>query len=194
MKSLEKGDSHYISRKKKRQLSYVLICLITAVIIFIVGYYLNKKSNANIFTILAVLMVLPGAKFFTTLAVLFPYQDAPEEDRQMLMKIRPGEGELLSSLVFTSPEKVMNLDFLWIGDGHVYGCMSSRGDVDKQAKQLVFIQEYLSKGVKNYSDHYHVQIYKQADGMAKAMKSAQPRECTEKERETVKNYLMSLIV
>ncbi len=183
----EKGDRNYISSSRRRGLAATLLFAFIGIIIFVVGYYLNKKSNANIFTILAVLMVLPGAKRLTGAIILFPFQDAKESDEARIKEAMPENSRLLSSVVFTSPEKVMNLDFLWIGDGYVYGCLG------KEKQDLNYMQSYLSKGVHNCADHFQVKLMKDCDALLKAIRAAAGKGCDPEEREAVEEYLLSLI-
>jgi hypothetical protein len=184
----EKGDRTYMSSKRRKELIYTFVFALVGILIFLIGYYLNKKSNANIFTILAVLMVLPGAKMLTGVIVLAPFHDADEKEERAIREIMPEDSLLLSSVVFTSPEKVMNLDFLWIGDGHVYGCLG------KEKQDLNYMQAYLSKGVHNYADHVQVKIVKNTEELKRLVKTAKAKECGEDERKAVKEYILSLIV
>ena len=70
---LEKGSFEYINKKKKRKIIMVIAIIVIALAIFGVGLLLNKMSRANIFTVLAILCVLPWAKQLVALIVLFPY-------------------------------------------------------------------------------------------------------------------------
>lgn len=184
----EKGDRTYMSSKRRNQALYTVLFALIGIVIFVVGYYLNKKSNANVFTILAVLMVLPGAKMLTGVIVLAPFHDADEQIEKEIRELIPSDSLLLSSVVFTSPEKVMNLDFIWIGDGYVYGCPG------KEKQDLRYIQAYLSKGVHNYADQFQIKIVKDEGELKKIIKTAKGRQCRQEEREAVKDYILSLII
>ncbi len=188
MLKIEKGERNYLSTKKRKGIFYTLLFLVIGIIIFLIGYFLNKKSTANIFTILAVLMALPGAKMLTNVIVLMPFHDVSVEDEQKLLLLLPEHSELLSSVVFTSTEKVMNLDFIWVWDGYVYGCLG------KKDQDLAYMQGYLSKGIHNYVDHYQVKLFEDQNAFKKAIKMATAKGCTKEEREQVMEYLLSLII
>ena len=69
-------------------------------------------SNRNIFTVVAVLFALPGAKFLVAFIVAFPYHTV---GKNSMTKSKPhhfGGMELYTDLVITSSEKVMSLDFV----------------------------------------------------------------------------------
>ena len=82
---LEKGSFEYIKKKKKRKIIMVVAIIVIAAAIFGIGLLLNKMSRANIFTVLAILCVLPWAKQLVALIVLFPYHSVSRESM-----IRPG--------------------------------------------------------------------------------------------------------
>lgn len=187
-KKEEKGSRRYLLTKKQQGIFYTLLCLLIGVAIYFTGYFLNKKSNANIFTILAMLMALPGAKMLTNVIVLFPFHTVSEEREQKMQTVIPEGSRLLTGVVFTSPEKIMNLDFLWLGDGYVYGCLGREG------QDMAYIQAYLSKGVHNYGEHYQIKIWKDAGALEKAVAAAVSKECSGEERELVEEYVLSLII
>ncbi len=60
---IQKGDCGYISNRKKKALMGVLLMAAAGLAVFIAGLLLNKMSNRNIFSVIAVLFVLPGAKY-----------------------------------------------------------------------------------------------------------------------------------
>ena len=54
-----KGEYGYITKSKKLDIIKMLIYIGIAAAIFIIGLFLNKMSYQNIFTIVAILFVLP---------------------------------------------------------------------------------------------------------------------------------------
>lgn len=124
----------------------------------------------------------------TNVIILFPFKTVPEKEEYDMKTVIPEGSQLLTGTVFTSAEKVMNLDFIWIGDGYVYGCPG------REKQDLAYIQSYLSKGVHNYGEHYQIKIYKDQKAMKKAVKMAVAKECTERERKQVEEYILSLII
>ena len=58
----KRGEYGYIAARKKKTLLGTIIIALIGVAIFLVGLFLNKMSNRNLFTIIAVLAVLPAAK------------------------------------------------------------------------------------------------------------------------------------
>lgn len=197
-KKLEKGDWDYISRRRNRQLLYTFLLAMVGVIIFLVGYFLNKRQTSNIFTIVAMLMALPGAKTLVGAIILFPYHDVSKERYEQVKKIvEKQQSTLFSSVVFTSAEKVMNLDFLVVGYGEVLCLFPQKGkkySPDSKKKELVYIKSYLQNGVANWSDRVSVRIFEEEKAFFKALTGMKRKEVSEEEMQAVLSYLVSLIV
>ena len=64
----------------------------------------------------------------------------------------PEKMSLYTDLVITSQEKVMNLDFVAVGNRQVLGL------VNEKEKELAYIRNYLTKGVQNWGNGYKVKI------------------------------------
>ncbi|MSS64044.1 hypothetical protein [Velocimicrobium porci] len=184
----ETGEWGYIKKKKWKQLLLTLLMAFIGIGIFLTGYYFKGKSNQSIFTVLAVLMVLPGAKFFVSFVVLAPYHTPKREQYDELIKILRENGKLFSDMVITSSEKVMNLDFILVSNGQVLGV------VGREKQDLAYIQSYLTKGVRNWSSNEIVKIYSSYDELVKAVKKISEKEVNLQEEEKVIAYLTSLIV
>lgn len=188
---INKCDRGYIEAKKKRSIIYTLITALIGITVFIVGLFLNKMSNRNIFTVIAVLFALPAAKFLVGFIVVFPYHSVSRE-RYEKVKEHIVEGmELYTDLVITSAEKVMNLDFAAVGNKQVI-CL-----VGKKGQDIVYIRKYLSDGVNNWGSGYKVKVVdsekifiNELDGV----KTIEKDEKEQEEEENVKSFLKSLIV
>ena len=69
----EKGEYGYITKSKKIDLIKMAIYIVIALAIVVVGLLLNKMSIQNIFTVVAILFVLPWARVLVEFIMLFPY-------------------------------------------------------------------------------------------------------------------------
>ncbi|WP_167956301.1 hypothetical protein [Anaerosporobacter faecicola] len=149
---MDKGKHGYIPYKKKKQLCHTFILAAIAAAIFIAGYLLNDNSRNNVFTILAVLMVLPGAKMLVGYIVVAPYHTMEEKRYADVCKATPEGVILVSDLVLTSPDKVMNLDCAAIDDRHVIALLG------KEGQDTSYIQTYLSRTLKNQGYSCEVKV------------------------------------
>lgn len=191
----EQSSFGYINRQKKYYLCKTIIITIISLLIFVVGYYLNKKSNANIFTVIAILGVLPGAKAFVGFVVFFPYKSVDKSRFDAMINELPDDKihfEFMADAVFTSPDKVMNLDFIYMDHAKLIGL------IGKKNQNISYIQEYLEKGMRNRGYHCHVQILTDEKQFRKMIRSMKREENLDEkvklEQQEIYDYMKSLMV
>lgn len=185
---ISRGQLGYLEYKKKRAIAGTIAMAVLGIIVFLVGFFLNDMSNRNIFTVVAVLFALPGAKFLVAFIVAFPYHTVGKEQYDKVKK-HLGEGmELYTDLVITSSEKVMNLDFVAVGNNQVIGLTS-----DKKV-EISYIRKYLTDGVANWGDNYKVKIVESEKLFLNELDNVKVVEADEEQEENVKSYIVSLIV
>lgn len=212
--SIACGSFGYIKTKKKQYLIKLLIEIAIALGIFVAGYFLNDQSPRNVWSIAAILMVLPGAKALVALIVFLPYHTVEKKRYEAVYQVlREGKQshsleEVMSNtvlvdealnyytdVVFTSPDKVMNLDYLVVAENRVLGLLG------KKTQDIAYIESYLQKGLNNKGYHMKVKVFQEETKYISALKTIsvlkQEEECTKaekKERKEMLDYLNSLIV
>ncbi|MDE7425604.1 MAG: hypothetical protein K2N51_18245 [Lachnospiraceae bacterium] len=184
----EKGEYGYITKSKKYDIIKMLIYVGIALVIFVVGLLLNKMSYVNVFTIVAILFVLPWARVLVEYILLFPYHTPDQKDYEKWKAAVPEGSRLLSDIIITSTEKSMGLDFMILGCGYVFGLATK----EKQDNQ--YVQNYLKKGVEQNSNAYQVKIFQKEKDFENALKNAKVKEISVEERESVEKYLLSIMV
>lgn len=184
----EKGEYGYITKSKKYDIIKMLIYLGIALAIFVVGLLLNKMSYVNIFTIIAILFVLPWARVLVEFILLFPYHTPEREDYEKWKAIIPEGSRLFSDVIVTSAEKSMGLDFLVMGNGYIFGFVTK----EKQDNQ--YVQNYLKKGVEQNSNAYQVKVFQKEKDFENAIKNAEEKDIPKEEKENVENYIRSIMV
>lgn len=185
---VQRGEFGYIKSRKTRALLGTFLMVILGLAVFITGLLLNKMSNRNIFTVIAVLFVLPGAKFLVAYIVTFPYRSVEREQYDKVERVLSEGMKLYTDLVITSSEKVMHLDFIAIGNGKVIGLLG-------QGKQeLSYVRKYLTEGVHNWGSGYKVKIVDSEKTFMGEVSKVEPCEVDIEEEEHVKSYIISLIV
>lgn len=182
----KKGEWGYIDLRKRHYIYKTILFIAIGLGIFIFGLLMNKMSNRNIFTVLAILMVLPGGKALVEAVVFFPFHTM-DESRYQAVKSQAGENRILyTDIVLTSREKVMNLNFMTLGNGSIIGLAGGKG------QDAAYIGEFLLKGVKQLDNGYTVKIFTEEAKFLHAMGSAKP--ATPDEAEEAVAYLKSLMV
>ncbi len=183
-----KGEYGYIKKRKRQKLFMTILMGLIGLSIYGIGFAMNGYKQSNVCLVLAILMVLPGANFLTTFILLFPYH-SPDRAfyNEIAGAIKKG-GTLLSDLVITSTERAMNLDFIYVGNGCLYGLIGKSKNGTKDA------QDYLAKGVRNWGTGYTVKIMDSKESFQKALQAIDKKEINSDEEERVLAYLYSLIV
>ncbi len=183
---IDKGEFGYIRNQKKINLIWLAAFILIGVAIFICGYLLTK-TRANIFTVIAVLMVLPAAKRVVALVVMMPRRGV-ERERYERMSQAAGEGILFTDYVFTSTEKIMHLDFLLIRNGNVLGVTApSRQDVE-------YMKKYLADSVHKAAPDFHITVFDTDGQMIRHLDKLAQTEADPERTEKVREYLRSLAV
>lgn len=185
---IQRGEFGYIKARKRKALLGTLLMALFGIAVFLTGLFLNKMSNQNIFTVIAVLFVLPGAKYLVAYIVTFPYRSVERARYEKAEKVLPEGMKLYTDLVITSPEKVMHLDFAAVGNGYVICLLGQR------KQDISYVRKYLTEGVHNWGSDYKVKIIESEKTFLGELAGVKPCEMDEEEEEHVKSYLTSLIV
>lgn len=202
-KKKNKMEYGYISQKKKTLLLQMVGNLAVGVAVFLLGLLLNKGELTNIFTVVAILFVIPAARYLTVWIVLFPYHTASREEYEEVRKLAEGHGLLLTDLVFTSAERPMSLDYMVLAGGQAYCYLrpetkeGQKQDADKREKRSKLV-----KGTENYLNAHFAEkkfsmkakIFEDYDAFRKAVLSHELREGELEEQEKVKDSMAYFMV
>ena len=185
---IQKGDFGYINNRKKKALTGVILMAAAGLAVFIAGLLLNKMSNRNIFSVIAVLFVLPGAKYLVRFIITFPYHSADRETYNRIKEHTDGKMQLYAGRRVRSSQEVMLLDFITVGNKSVIAFASSKN------QEIQYIKKYLSDGVHNWGDSYKVKVLDNEKNFLREIDNVTPQETDEEEEANVKSYLTSLVV
>lgn len=185
---VKKGDYGYLNNRKKKALIGVFAMIALGLAVFIIGLFLNKMSNRNIFSVIAVLFVLPGAKFLVRFIVTFPYHSMDMKIYEKVKKHTDEKMELYSDMIITSSEKIMYLGFIAVGNKYVVALLGN------EKQEIEYIRKYLSDGVRNWGEGYKVKIFEDEKSFLKEIDSIKTEDVNEEEERNVKSYLLSLVV
>ena len=185
---MEKCNYGYINREKRKKLLITLLYAVIGVAIFFTGYFLNGKTKSNIFTVIAILLVLPAAKHFVAFIVLAPFKTLAKSEYDRLVAPFSEEDTVLSDYVFTSAEKVMGLHCLVLSAGNVFGLAANeKQDID-------YINHYLKEGVRKLSPECHVKIVKDEKEFYRLYQKKTQVSISDNQKQAVEDWLRSLAV
>lgn len=102
----QKGEYGYLNERKRRVFLHLLFLLCVAALIFVLGLALNKWQTNNIFTVIAILFVLPGARTLINFIVMAPYKKMSNEEFQELKALERSGWDIYYDAVFSTPEKI----------------------------------------------------------------------------------------
>ena len=187
---LERGQYGYLKEKKQNSLFGTLLMVVIGIAIFVTGLLLNKMEATNVFTVIAICMVMPAAKYFVSYVILFPYKSMDLETKKRLDSYAKEGDTVLYDVVFTSSEKVMHLDCIYVTGHQVIGYTSRAKD------KVQIMQDYLKKELKLRGISYAVFIATEEKQIKDRMKlrSEEAAEATLAAKEEVLSMLRTFTV
>lgn len=193
MKKTNKFEKGYLSNRKQKLFINVALNIVAAVIIFIVGLFLNKMQPRNIFSVLALLFILPVGRSLATLFILLPFKELKNDKLVKVENSIKGKGVLLYSPVFTSPEHVMHLDLIAVFKGRILGYKekmgkSVRNEYDYK-KKTDAAKAYIDKHLKNQGRGDKLVVY---DDIEKFVKAFPEKILSEEEMNEVRSFVETM--
>lgn len=163
MKKVEKGEFGYLAYKKSRNMIKTIIAFAVVLVIFIIGFIIWKSKN-NYLTMLAVVLVLPAAKFAVSCFVLIPHKSC---DLELKNEIERRKGELNSvyDLVVSNNQKPVGIMAAVISDNQILA-YTSAPKADKNLFETS-VKEFL----KNEKLTCAVLLYKDKDTYLEKVKN-----------------------
>ena len=147
MKKVEKGEFGYLAYKKSRNMIKTIIAFAVVLVIFIIGFIIWKSKN-NYLTMLAVVLVLPAAKFAVSYFVLIPHKNCDEELKSAIEE-RKGELNSVYDLVVSNKQKPVGIMAAVISDNQILAYTSAA----KADKNL------FETSVKEFLKNDGIQVY-----------------------------------
>lgn len=149
-----KGKRGYLKGKKLKNLLIVILFIGLIAGLMITGILItgNKK---NIFTIMAILNVLPMAHFLTALIAAFPYKSPALDEYESVCTGK--EDAMLTEIIVTSPKlKAAELSYVCINDDNVYAYSPSLPGSKKEYEE--YIEGLLAVSKMNVSFHIYTEL------------------------------------
>lgn len=179
-----RGQRGYIDTQKAYRAKKTLCYILVGIGIFVLGLCLNKFEKTNLFTVVAVLMVLPATKALIGVIVLMPYHSVSGARVDGVAALLSGEDAMYTDMVFTSTDKIMFLSFLVVTQDEVL-CLAGRDKED-----IAYIENYLGGEIKKRMFSKKLYITKDEKKFLERVAHSTPAEGHHKELEA---YLESLM-
>lgn len=167
----KKFDKGYLTMRKNKLSFNIFLNIVFAFAIFILGLFLNKMEAGNIFSVVAMLFILPIARSLSILIVLVRRSELRKETLSPIEEAIEGRGLLLYSPVFTSKERSMSLDLIALFEGRILALnlpeKEAKSDV-KYKKNLEEAKAYINLHLKNQGRGESIAIYEDSEKFIKA--------------------------
>lgn len=154
-KAPAKGEAGYLDAQKRLRIGKTLLYILIAAAIFLLGLCLNKFEKSNIFTIIAVLLVLPGVKSLVSVIVILPFRSVAAERVEKVNSLKRDADIAYTDMVFTSPDRVMFFSFLVITSNELI-CLAGR-----EKEDVPYMERYLKEELRKRMLAYKVYITKE---------------------------------
>lgn len=187
-KLVEKGKFSYIKSQKRLYGNLTLAGMLMVLMLFFSGYLATGTRN-NIMTVVAILSVLPTAKFAATFFMLLPYHSQSKEVYDEVLS-HAGDTILLTDMVITTKEKILPTDFFVVRNGNACGYSSS------EKYDTAFAEKFLAENLKLNGLKVNVKIFrdkKQFLNRVDALSSAASDEKKKPQDERTASTLLTLI-
>ena len=173
---IHKGEAGYIKKKKLIQTLVVVLFVAAGLSLFFICRQVLGTSK-NLGTVVAVLLTLPGAKALVNLVLFLPYQSVTDEFKGKCDALLKESDRAYYDLVFTSPERVMHLDFLAVRGTEAIGYSADGKKEDK-------IESYFKETMRKQGVSIHMHVFKREEELLNRLSSCQnddevPSELTE---------------
>ena len=166
MKKIPKGSYGYLKSQRKIETIKTTILFVLVMAIFLVGY-LTTKTKANLFTVVAVVSVLPAAKQMATTILFYKYSTGSQKIYEKIKNVVK-DATTVSDIVITSYDKIGELLHVAIV-GKTIIAYSEKEKTDEK-----YMADYV-KGIleKNGYHGVSVKIFKNEEGYLSRLQEVQ---------------------
>ena len=182
----QKGSFAYIKQYKKYKGMISILWIILILAAYISGI-LIFGTNKNYVTLIAVLMVLPGAKAWVASIVMMPYHSVSKEIYDQVCDLmKDKQARVYADVVVTKYEGAMALSVVVIYNDNYYALMP------KQKKGLRDVQAYLTSMLEAAGLSTKAQIYDNEEKYFAAVRQlSQGPDLESKKMKTLEQNLLS---
>lgn len=140
---IEKGDYGYLKKNKLIQLIITLVLMLIVCIIFYTGY-IKYGNTKNIFTVFAILSVIPMARFVVGYLMLAKHNSISVDEYNKIQK--KINHNLLYDLIISSPERTYPVKVAIVKDNSV--CLYIPNEKVKRLEAEKYVRSFLEKECK----------------------------------------------
>lgn len=177
MKAVEKGSYGYIEARKKSQIikSGIFFAIVAA--IYYTGIIATGTRN-NICTVIAILGVLPAAKFLVSYLVICKFK-TPSKDKQDELARINGAFVLYSDCAMSCKDKIIYAEFAAVTDNVIY-CYT-----DNRKFNAAYFEREVAEFIKSCGDTVQVKLFVDFAGFSQRLNALKNVEFKQNKMERV---------
>ncbi|MGN0317245.1 MAG: hypothetical protein ACI4E1_04830 [Lachnospira sp.] len=159
LRKKEKGDFGYLNYRKSLSLLIVIAAYLVVAAVFVTGFLIFKSKN-NIVTVMAILLVLPAAKFTVSFLVLAPHKSCDDAFKTRMDKIverNNNKNVILYDCVVSNSKKPYGVQLVLVSDSSIIAFSEEKG-IDKK-----FFETSVKEFLKNDKLNVNVTLYSDSD-------------------------------
>ncbi|MBR2275403.1 MAG: hypothetical protein IJ873_04985 [Lachnospiraceae bacterium] len=165
MKRRQKGEKGYIAWQKSFNICLTAAMYLLAVGVYLLGY-LTMHTNKNLWTVIAVLSILPASKNAVRMIMFLRFKNTSEAFYERVAPFETGLS-VLYDLIFTTYERAYVARSLVYKSGNVCVCSVESGEKAGKLKEHIegiVKEKYPGLSVKVYTDEEA--FFKRLSGMS----------------------------
>lgn len=191
MKQVTKGSAGYINYKKKINLIIVIAGLIIIAADFFTGLIITGTRN-NLFTVTAIVLVLPVGKFFATYLSIARFKSIPEQLYNKIEKLNL-KYPVAYDCAMSTPKAMVFVEAMLIGPDYIC-CYTSDQKADRK-----YFEEFLEGFVKDGKVKVKVTLLKDEKAFINRLRQladtiTEPDDYTSKTIDMVRTSALSMCV
>lgn len=149
---LQKGEYGFIQSRRKIEILKTVLMFALSLAVFLIGYSVTK-TRANLFTVVAVLGMLPASKCAVSMIMFLKSSTGTREAYEEIAAHMDGMPAVYD-LVITTAERAYPVLAIACGGQALYGF------VEKKGKDLKKLEQHLSQMLKqNQHSSVHVKLF-----------------------------------
>ncbi|MCR4716674.1 MAG: hypothetical protein K5656_05795 [Lachnospiraceae bacterium] len=191
---MNKGDYGYMNKYKNKHAIALLVYAVLIMVFFFVGKAKFFDSTISaVLVVLAILMVLPAAKHFVAMFIVFNWTTLDKKSIDYFDKITSDikTGISIYDLTLSSEEIIYYSPYIYINGDNLY-CLVLNATVKTSADK---VKAYIEKILSNHGYNMNYIMCRSVEAMNKALSEALPNEDENiKELENAKELLLQYSV
>jgi hypothetical protein len=145
-KKIKKGEYGYLAYQKKMEIIKTITLFVISLSIYIAGYLSSGKRD-NLFTVIAILGMLPASKSFVSMVMFFRFKTGNKDVYDKVEEAVAPDMPVFYDAVITTVQKSYPVNVFCCCDGNLYGFTEDE-KIDVKIIEKHFKEMLRNNGIK----------------------------------------------